>query len=361
MTTPRRLLSIAVVASLALAACTAAATPAPTIGPSPTTAGATPTTDGTLPKPELDKITLSTPIGEPSQFGAVLADQLGIYQKYGIDVEIIKFNSGGDNVTALLSGTSDLGTSLDASFALSSQLTDTPAYAVAVYKNRVFDGLFCQPSIKTAADLKGKTIAVSSLGATAHASGLLALQGLKLTDKDVTFVPVGNNAARVAAMKAGSVGCAPVSMDQGQVMTDLGLNLLIDLSKDESLAYPGVGLGTRAEFHQKYPNTVLVMAAAIIEGQTILRTDLETAAREWATFAQVDIEKARTDVKAVQVQVSPSQNFKDEWFAFVQSVFAIVSPSIMIADPKKAGDHSVLQKLVDIGFYKKLGVDPNDI
>jgi NitT/TauT family transport system substrate-binding protein len=360
MTTPRRLLSITVVASVALAACAGAVTPAPAT-PAPTTAGATPVTDGTLPKPELTKIKLSTPIGEPSQFGAVLADQLGIYDKYGIDVEIIKFNSGGDNVTALLSGTSDLGTSLDASFALASQLTDTPAYAVAVYKNRVYDGLFCQQAIKTAEDLKGKTIAVSSLGATAHASGLLALKGLKLSDKDVTFVPVGNNAARVAAMKAGSVGCAPVSMDQSKAMTDLNLNLLIDLSKDASLAYPGVGLGTRADFHKQNPNTVLVMAAAIIEGQTILRTDLEKTAAEWAKFAQVDLAKARTDVQAVQAQVSPSQMWKDEWFGFVQQVFSIVSPSIMIADVKKTGDHSVLQKLVDIGFYKKIGVDPNAI
>ena len=31
-------------------------------------------------------------------------------------------------------------------------------------------------------------------------------------------------------MKAGSVACAPVSMDQSKSMTDLGLNLLIDLS-----------------------------------------------------------------------------------------------------------------------------------
>jgi NitT/TauT family transport system substrate-binding protein len=349
---------MAMIGSVALAACTGAATPVPPTA-APTAAGATPTTDGTLPKPELTTVKLSTPIGEPSQFGAVLAEQLGIYKKYGIDVQIIKFNSGGDNVTALLSGTSDLGTSLDASFALASQLTDTPAYAVAVYKNRVYDGLFCQSSIKTAADLKGKTIAVSSLGATAHASGLLALKGLKLTDKDVTFVPVGNNAARIAAMKAGSVGCAPVSMDQSKVMTDLGLNLLIELSKDPTLAYPGVGRGPRADFHKKYPNTVLVMAAAIIEGQNILRTDLERSAAEWAKFAQVDIAKARADVQAVQPQVSPSQMWKDEWFGFVQQVFSIVTPSIMIADVKKTGDHSVLQKLVDIGFYKKLGIDPN--
>ena len=54
---------------------------------------------------------------------------------------------------------------------------------------------------------------------------------------------VGNNSARIAAMKSGAVSCAPVSMDQSKSMTDLGLNLLIDLSQDKSLTYPAIGVG----------------------------------------------------------------------------------------------------------------------
>jgi len=352
MTSTRRLLSLTLVASLALAACSAAATPSP----APTaasTVGVTPTTDGTLPKPELTKLKLGTPIGEPSQFGHVYADMIGLFDKYGIDVEIIKFNSGGDAVSALLSSAVDLGSSIGSDFALASQLTDVYAYAVAVYKSAVFDGLFCQKNVKTAADLKGKTIGVSSLGATAHASGLLALKGLKLSDKDATFTPIGNNSARIAALKGGSVACAPISMDQRKAMDDLGLNLLIDLSTDKSLAYPAVGLGTRQEFHKKYPNTVLVMAAAIVEAQNLMINKPEDAAKEWAKFAQVPLDRATTDMKAVVVQINRSQTWDDSAFAFTQQVFAIVSPSVMMADPAKAGDHSVLQKLMDIGFYKK--------
>jgi ABC-type nitrate/sulfonate/bicarbonate transport system substrate-binding protein len=361
MTTPRRVLSIALVASLALAACTAAATPVPTTAPQPSAAGATPVTDGTLPKPELTKIKLGTPIGEPSQFGPVLADILGIYDKYGIDVEVTKFSDGAANVAALLAGVTNMGATMGSDFTLTSQLTDTPAYGVSVYKNRVFDGLFCQKDIKTAADLKGKVIAVGGLGSSAHASALLAVKGLKLSDKDVTFLSVGNNSARVAAMKAGSVACAPVSIDQKNEMDQLGLSQLIDLSADKSLGYPAVGIGVRVDFHKQNPNTVIVMTAGAIEGQHIVRTNLELAAAEWAKFAQVPLDKARADVQAVQPQLSPSQNWQDEWFEFTRSVLAIVSPSVMIADPKKAGDHSVLQKLTDIGFYKKLGIDPNDI
>ena len=189
---------------------------------------------------------------------------------------------------------------------------------------------------------------------SAHASALLAVAGLKLGDKDVTYTPVGNNSARIAAMKAGSVGCAPVSMDQSKSMTDLGLNLLIDLSQDKTLVYPAVGLGVTAAFAKKNPNTTLVLAAAILEAQTILINDLKTTAAEWAKFAQVDAAKAETDVKAVQGQVNPTMLWEDSGFAFTQQIFSKASPSVMMADPAKAGDRSFLQKLIDIGFYKKI-------
>ena len=69
----------------------------------------------------------------------------------------------------------------------------------------------------------------------------------------------------------------------------------------------------------------------------------------------MDAAKAETDVKAIQGQVNPSMMWDDSAFAFTQKVFATVSPSVMMADIKKAGDHSFLQTLVDIGFYKKIG------
>ena len=63
MSMPRTVRAIALAASLSLAACSTAATPAPTAAPSAgapsASAGPTQTTDGTLPKPELESI------GEP--------------------------------------------------------------------------------------------------------------------------------------------------------------------------------------------------------------------------------------------------------------------------------------------------------
>ena len=108
----RRFVAIGLVAMMATA-CTAAATPVPT--PAPTVAGATPTTDGTLPKPELASVKLGTPIGEVSQFNSVLANMLGLYEKYGLKVDITRFNAGGDAEAAVVGGATDVGSNIDSS------------------------------------------------------------------------------------------------------------------------------------------------------------------------------------------------------------------------------------------------------
>jgi NitT/TauT family transport system substrate-binding protein len=336
-----------------LAACTSAATPVPTVAPTPTT-GATKTADGTLPKPELTELKIGASVQEPSQFAPKLAQMAGIYEKYGIKVTFTTFNADGDALQAMLSGQIDYS-SVGAGGIINSQLTDAPASTFVELKIKVIDGLFCQKDIKTAADLKGKSVAVSTLGGTGHASALLALEGLKMTDKDVLIQAIGGQAVRIAALKAGSVACAPVGMDLEADMKALGLNLLIDLSKDKTLSYPAMGIATLRSFAEKYPNTTLILAAALLEGQTILINDLKTSATEWAKFAQVDQAKAEEAIKAIQGQVNPSMMWVDEDFAFTQQTFAKIAPSVMMADIHKAGDHSFLQKLVDIGFYKKIG------
>jgi NitT/TauT family transport system substrate-binding protein len=337
---------------LTLAACSSAATPAPTPATSPS-AGATTTTDGSLPKPELTTLKFGASIQEPSQFAPKLAEMAGLYEKYGIKVTVTTFNADGDALQAMLSGQTDMA-SVAASGIMNSQLTDSPAKNLTMQKVKVIDGLFCQKDVKAPADMKGKSVAISTLGSTGHASALLALEGLKLTDKDVVIQQVGGQAARIAAMKGGSVACAPVGMDLAKDMTDLGFNLLIDLSKSD-LPYPATGLAALSTFLAKNPNTALVMVAANLEAQNMIWADPQKAAGFWATYAQVDQAKALTLITGAQAQLNRSLRFTEASFLFSQKVTAIAAPGIMTVDVKKAMDLSYLMKLEEIGFYKKIG------
>jgi len=355
--TSRTLLTLIVATSVALTACSTAATPTlqPTAAPSAGPGGPTPVTDGTLPEPELKSFKLGTPIGEVSQFNGILADMLGLYDKYGIDVEVFRFNAGGDASQALIAGATDGAAGSGSVIMLTSQLAGSDqVVAVSVFKSKVFDGIFCAAHIKTADQMKGASVAISTLGTTAHASVNLALEALGMSQKDVNIIQVGGQSVRLAAMKGGSVECAPVSIDLQADMEELGFNLIIDLSQSD-LGYPSTGLAVMAPFLQQYPKTVEVIAAAQLEAQNLMVQDPDLAAEKWAEFAQIDLAKAKEQVLAAGPQLRLSMTCTLQGFEFAQKTLAIIQPSAMMADATKACDGSILQDLMDIGFYDKVG------
>src|SRR4051812_22673766 len=218
--------SLMIVAGL-VAAC-GGNTPAASSTPA-ASASASAAANGQPPAPELTKlrIGISTPT-EPVQFAETLAERLGIYKKYGITtVEVTGFEGDGKALQALVAGQVDMMVG-GASTAIASVVTDTPIKVIAMNSTTLTDGLFCTKDIKAPADVKGKSVAISTFGGTSHGSALLMLKGISLTDKDATITQVGGEGVRIAALKGGSVGCAVVGMSQAKAMADAGMNLLID-------------------------------------------------------------------------------------------------------------------------------------
>ena len=347
-----KLLGTIMAAGVLVAACgggtTAPATTAPSAAPATASAAL-----GPLPKPELTKIRIgiSAPT-EPVQFAEKLAEQLGIYQKYGITtVEVTGFEGDGKALQALVAGQLDMFVG-GASTAINSVVTDTPVKVVSMNSTTLTDGLFCGKDIKTPADVKGKSVAISTFGGTSHGSALLMLQGIGLTSKDAVITQVGNEGTRIAALKGGSVGCGVVGMSQEKAMRDLGLNLLIDLSKAK-LQWGRSGLMARTDFISKNPNTVLVAVASALEAQNSIWTDTKTATDKFVVWAQVKPADADTVMKDFLTYGARSMTFTDDAFKAPRDVLAAVNPAVTNVDVTKAFDLSFLTKLKEIGFYQK--------
>jgi NitT/TauT family transport system substrate-binding protein len=350
----RVLFTFLVLSGLVAAACGGGtpATASPTAGGAATASAA----PGTLPKPEVTtlRVGISTP-NEPVQFAEKLADALGIYQKYGFtSVTVTGFEGDGKTLQALIAGQLDFMVG-GASTAISSQTTDTPIKVIAMNSTKLTDGLWCGPNIKTAADVKGKSIAISTFGGTSHGSALLLLKGLNYTDKDATITPVGGQSARIAALKGGSVACAVVDMAEKDSMASQGFNVLYDETKSD-LQWGRSGLMATAAFLQKNPNTALVVAAATLEAQQKMFTDPENSAKEFAKFAQLKDDAALNAVKIFATYGSRTMLFTEGALQLPQQVLATQNPAMATVDLKKSYDLSFLQKLKDIGFNTKIGV-----
>ncbi len=321
-------------------------------GPSAPAAASGSAAAGALPKPEQTKVRIGlSAVTEPIQFAEKLADMLGIYQKYGLTPEITGFEGDGKALQALVAGQLDYFVG-GASSTVNSVITDTPLKLVSMNGLYITDGFFCGKDIKTAADVKGKTVAVSTFGGTSHGSVLLSLKALGLTARDVTITQVGGEAARLAALRAGSIGCAPLEIVRKAELAPLGFNVLVDV-KASKLPWGRSGLMGRADFIAKNPNTTLVTVAAVLEAQNSMWADTKTATAKFAEFAQVKPDEATTRINDFLTYGDRSMLFTQEAFVAPRDVLAFVNPAVANVDVTKAMDLSFLNKLKDTGFYQK--------
>ncbi|MFO1541150.1 MAG: ABC transporter substrate-binding protein, partial [Chloroflexota bacterium] len=172
-----RLVGGAVAASIALAAI------AP-VGAMAQDASAAPAVE--LPAPEKTTLNIGLSVTETSQYAAKLAEQAGIWEKYGITPVITVFEGDGKTLQALQAGQLDIGF-IGVSAAINSQVTDAPVVILSTNATKISDNIMGVPDVKTADDLRGRCIAVSTFGGTSHGAVILGLQALGLTPMDVVI------------------------------------------------------------------------------------------------------------------------------------------------------------------------------
>ena len=130
----------------------------------------------------------------PSDHDAALfvAEKQGLYEKKGIKVELVQFNNGGDLMTAMASGQVDVGY-VGIAPVLSSVAKGVPVKVISSAQTEGSGIVVTKDSgIKSAADLKGKSIATPGEASIQHVLLLnyLDKNGLSIKDLNVSAMKV---------------------------------------------------------------------------------------------------------------------------------------------------------------------------
>lgn len=352
-----RAVAVAVVASLALAACTTGATQAPSVpasvAPSGPASEAPSVEPGTLPAPEKTSLKIGVSVTEMSQFAGILAVEAGIFEKNGITAEYSVFEGDARVAAALQAGQIDIGFS-GTSSAISSQLTDTPYDVVAVNAVILTDDLVCQSGIDTAEEVKGKSIAISTFGGTSNAAALLSLKALELSPTDAAITQVGGQSARLAALQGGSIDCAVIDSNIEEDMKSQGFAIAVNL-KDAKIPFGRSGMSLLQEFIAANPNTVLVAVASVLEAQNMIFADSAAVVPMYAEFTTLAVADAQAQVEDFTQIGNRSLMWTEEALVNAQKAIAVVNPDIIDVNVADVGNPTFLQTLVDNGFYEKIG------
>jgi NitT/TauT family transport system substrate-binding protein len=161
-----------------------------------------------------------------------VAKEAGLFKENGLDVQLIFVGSSslltqaviaGDVPIAIMSGTAAIGSQLAGSDVIMAASTKKdPAQAFLVTAKGI-----SQP-----AQLKGKKLAVSRLGASSDFILRLILKKLGLTpEKDVAIIQIGSSPVRMAALANGTADGTALTFEEMMVARKMGFNVLLDLTE----------------------------------------------------------------------------------------------------------------------------------
>lgn len=155
---------------------------------------------------ELETIRLAVMTGDVTAWTAAVGEEKGIYEKYGIKLEVTEFPMGINTLDAVSTEQADIGFVAD--FAGINRLGNTsgePNFKIFARLAEVVDyRIYAKDDIKSIEDLKGKNVGVI-LGTIYEYLNSVALQSVGLTPDDVQIQSYSANTDGLAGMASGDL------------------------------------------------------------------------------------------------------------------------------------------------------------
>lgn len=194
----------------------------------------------------------------------------GLYKKEGVDLQF-RILRGDLAIGSMVNG-KEVDYIYGAGTAFLAAVRGAPVKILSHDFKSVLFYLVSQSSVQSAKDLKGKKIAVSSLGGTGAVSARASLKALGLDpDKDVTYIVIGAASVRMAAMEAGSVEAAIMPVPWNFRMRQKGFKEL--LFAGTIMQQPLTGIATTREKVEKNPDQVKKVLRGFLRALRAMRQE----------------------------------------------------------------------------------------
>jgi NitT/TauT family transport system substrate-binding protein len=281
-----------------------------------------------------------------------LGDTAGLFKKNNLDLEII-YMPGNISAPSLMSGEIQFGQMTGALMSPIRLQGGDPVMLVSV-QDLLDDRLVVRPGINSPGDLKGKRIAISRFGAASHMRVLNMLPRYGLSEKDVTFLQIGDTPARVIAMIGNSADASSFSPPDHLAAVQAGMKILLNMA-ELNIFYQGTGLVTTQRYIAKNRDAVRRMVKSYVEAIHIVRTNPEAAKRAFVKYRKTRDEKQLEDAYQTLREIAKPKPYPN--MESFKTIFKDVSdriPAAKSADPREFVDISFLQELDKSGYIDGL-------
>ncbi|HEX9445945.1 MAG TPA: ABC transporter substrate-binding protein [Candidatus Binatia bacterium] len=270
-----------------------------------------------------------------------LAADLALYDKYGLDAKVVNAR-GSAPVQALVGGAVEFG-AFSGSSAVAANLAGADLVFVAAKPNFSVISVWTRKdsTLKTLAELRGKTIGVSRPGSATHAAARLALKSAGIGDKDVKFLHHGGLPEIFASLEQGLVDAAFSSPPRP------GFREMVDLTTLKIPFLQGAIEVQRGFLASRRP-VVVSFLKAYVESLKYAREKPELAVAAVA-------KRMRMAPEAVRAAYAPHGRVWEELpYVRSDSVQAILDLYPGEKNPERFIDNGPLKDLEESGFMREL-------
>lgn len=311
------------------------------------------------------KLTIGYASASPRVIPLWTAQDQGFFAKYGIESEPVLVRGGTTLVTGLAAGDVQIGRTAGAAI-LAAVSAGHDLKMLATFSSRNSYDVVVRPNIKRAEDLRGKRIAINSVGGGTWMGAMLWLEhfGLDAQRDQILLQTVGDQGVQAQAVDSGVVDVALVDSVYSKALKQRGLTILADYTE---LKQPLVSQSTvvpRA-FLQQRPDAVEAYLKAEIEGIAFA-----VAPKNKPAVIKMLMRRLRTDAAGAEDGYADLLRGVDrrplpslEGMRNLQRLLKVRNPKIGDIKIEDVVDERIMRKLNESGFidraYAAQGVSLN--
>ena len=277
----------------------------------------------------------------------------GFYRKHGLNVEVIFMRSGPLAMSALASS------DVQAVFTSSNNVLNVAAGGLDVViignvVGRLEGDLMARPEIKKPDDLKGKQLAIQSIGGGGWANNMLALDYLGLDpDRDnIHFIVLGDQPSRIQALETGRAQASWMGSTFSAPLKKKGYTVLLEMTR-ATIAYLGASLVVRRSAVRQEPKHYEAMLKGTLDAMRFFMKP-ENKSASMKSIARVlrlqRLEDAENGYNAMVAAYNIDLRLKPEGVQKIYSILARTNPKLQAFKPETIIDDSLIQKIHASGY-----------
>ena len=286
-----------------------------------------------------------------------VAEEKGLFRKNGLEVEVIVTGQGGTAVICPLLANDIQMLNSAGDVLVAADLRGGDTVMVASVVNKGLQRLVSKPEIKTPADLKGKRVGVTRIGAVSHSVLLMMLQRWKMNVNDVQVLQLGSSPNMLASLDKGGVDAAVLTIPSMFVAEDRGYRVLLDMA-DTDIYYLHTMVATTRQYIKTNRDKVLRFLRGYVEGIAFVKHNKKESLDVVRKKLRLGPEQERNLERSLDLLIAkyyesvpyPSLRGVETVLGFIEKD----NPKAKSADPKSFVDDSLLREIEQSGFIKKL-------